>query len=1286
MDWIILLDNRKVNIDYANRLKCRLDEQIIENKLQNKVGVEYFDLKYYFLSRYVSVIDSYIGISDTFISVIYNILRKSSSDCIGLKGTICINNKFSLFNNTISKNNETVLPITKLNPIINRVFLNNFDYYLDNDDISAIIGTKEHINDPSIIFIRTFVDVVPIMTGFQQRDNKNKVLVIIPAYNVEATITSSIESVLKQTHKNIVVVVVNNCSTDNTLSAIVHYEEVIIYNLPKSCEPHDAINHVLYRIKDFDYFMVHTANNVLHEDYIKDHYLNEPEVIFSKETFDKIGYFDSSGESGYVNRMIQYKLGKTFLFKKAFNEDFISMNIATIPERESILKKTINSILFQCDLVNVFLNGYENVPDFLLNNIKIVIWKSQDYTDKGDAGKFFNIEKTNGYFFTIDDDLAYPENYVETLVYKVNRYRKECIITCHGRVLVDGDIDSYYSESNMVDQCHCLQDQEMDKSMHVGGTGVMCIHSSTLKVKFEDFLVPNMADIWIFKLSQEQKVGIIGISHNSSWFKYLKDTSDQDTIHARQHNNDSIQTDIINRFKSRFIFIELLKYKNLKPCLLGKDFSLPLVSVIIPYNKDRGFLLEAIASVENQTYGNIELILSKSNNGVSYNLNKGIKVSSGVYIKYLCEDDVLTNNSIEDSVKTMLFENYDFIHGNSIDFNKDGTVRIYIPSIKYPTFDDALLYNMLHGGTLMYNKRVFNQYGLFDESLWTAEEYDFNLRLLSNNVKLGYCDNILYKYRLHTQQKSIGNTDAVYQGKRDAVREEIRSRYQLKEVCNSVERVKSAYNIFAAIPVNGRHELLPHTIKRLLTKCGVSKVYCMGNNKEDKIICENAGAEWIQHDNYPLGKKWNAGIEAAINSGIDYDGFLFVGSSDWISENWINIYAPYLVAFDMIGTTNCYFLDINTNGQRRLIHWKGYTNNRAGEAIGIGRMYSMRILKKLNGKLFNDAADSSMDYQSMQNVIKAGGLIKTFVADDAKTLSISTNKWVNKHKFETEIKNQVSSEEVNNADEWLRTWFPEGFEVFPNRINQIYLSESVENFRKELKEKYNLVNFYDIHGPVFVFGMYRQEDLAFVKNHIPYKVILWCGSDSIEINMIKNKVILEDIKALKNVAHLVGSKFVSDDLTRLGIKHTFVPITTASFELSVCPRGDDIYFYYSENSGDFYGLNYIDEIKKYTGLNVIVAKTDTYTHNELIEVYKKCFIGLRMTPHDGLSNTGCELGLMGRKIIHNGNQPNCINYRNIDDVIRIIKEEYKHRKEDNNYIAEEMRKFLDVGDSWLYEK
>ena len=178
------------------------------------------------------------------------------------------------------------------------------------------------------------------------------------------------------------------------------------------------------------------------------------------------------------------------------------------------------------------------------------------------------------------------------------------------------------------------------------------------------------------------------------------------------------------------------------------------VSIIIPYNVDRGWLNEAKLSIESQTYQNIEVIHSQSANGVSYNLNRGIEKATGDYIKYLCEDDMLTANSIEDSVKAI--QSFDFIHGNALTLYSSLDIREYHAPTKSPTLAQMVHSNCIHGGTLMYRSDVFDRFGLFDESLWTGEEYEFNMRIMSQGANLGFCNSFLYIYRRHDEQKSLG--------------------------------------------------------------------------------------------------------------------------------------------------------------------------------------------------------------------------------------------------------------------------------------------------------------------------------------------------------------------------------------------------------------------------------------------------------------------------------------------------------------------------------------------------
>src|SRR5690606_16080804 len=146
------------------------------------------------------------------------------------------------------------------------------------------------------------------------------------------------------------------------------------------------------------------------------------------------------------------------------------------------------------------------------------------------------------------------------------------------------------------------------------------------------------------------------------------------------------------------------------------------VSIIIPYNKDRGWLNQAIRSVELQTYSNVELIISQSKNGMSYNFNRGIEQSCGDFIKYLHEHDMLSKDGIEKYVKAFK-PSTSFIHGNAIDFRElVSQGNIYKPIKKHLNLKNMLTTNYIHGGTLMYRKEVFKEVGMFNETLWTGEE------------------------------------------------------------------------------------------------------------------------------------------------------------------------------------------------------------------------------------------------------------------------------------------------------------------------------------------------------------------------------------------------------------------------------------------------------------------------------------------------------------------------------------------------------------------------------------
>jgi len=217
----------------------------------------------------------------------------------------------------------------------------------------------------------------------------------------------------------------------------------------------------------------------------------------------------------------------------------IIAQIASIPSRYYLFEKKIYSLYNQVDKINVFLNNYEKVPNYFISYPNVT-GKLMD-NSTGDAAKFHGVENLEGYIFTCDDDLIYPPDYISTMITQIDKYK--CIITNHGRILFDRPISSYYRD-NIVGY-HCLLDVKDDHRVDVGGTGVMGFHSKDFKIKYSDFKLPNMADIWV-AVNAWNKTDIVVNSHKEGWIKY-QDTPDK-TIWELHCNNDLPQTELVNKY------------------------------------------------------------------------------------------------------------------------------------------------------------------------------------------------------------------------------------------------------------------------------------------------------------------------------------------------------------------------------------------------------------------------------------------------------------------------------------------------------------------------------------------------------------------------------------------------------------------------------------------------------------------------------------------------------------------------------------------------------------------
>ena len=253
--------------------------------------------------------------------------------------------------------------------------------------------------------------------------------------------------------------------------------------------------------------------------------------------------------------------------------------------------------------------------------------------------------------------------------------------------------------------------------------------------------------------------------------------------------------------------------------------------------------------------------------------------------------------------------------------------------------------------------------------------------------------------------------------------------------------------IVSVIPVHGRHSLLSATISRLYLKNKVAHVICVGSS-EDRDICEESGAEFVEFENKPLGRKWNQGFLKAKEH--KPDAVILMGSSNWVSENWIDYMAQYFGENMLIGKQD--FNILQKDGAKiRMIRWMEYPKEKlrlkhiflsppekrflkAGgrwlEPVGIGRLLRRDFLDAIDWQPYNDEADKGLDSIMMQKLSSIGGTWCRVPNSDqnVQALKIMSPKWDNLNSYETYL-SMPTVKEIITPGEFLFAWFEDALRL-----------------------------------------------------------------------------------------------------------------------------------------------------------------------------------------------------------------------------------------------------------------
>lgn len=203
-----------------------------------------------------------------------------------------------------------------------------------------------------------------------------------------------------------------------------------------------------------------------------------------------------------------------------------------------------------------------------------------------------------------------------------------------------------------------------------------------------------------------------------------------------------------------------------------------LVSVVVPVYNVEKYIGECVSSILKQTYKNLEVIvvsdgspdgsvgicrklqetdkrvriIEKENGGVSSARNIGIQGAQGDYLMFVDGDDWLELNAVETLLFAMKKNKVDASFSNCYYRNEDAVVRA--TQVKKIDRIDAneliekqLKYQFLASPWLTLVRLTKVKQCLFDESIHTLEDWEYNFRMLTCIQSATIIDSPFYHYR-----------------------------------------------------------------------------------------------------------------------------------------------------------------------------------------------------------------------------------------------------------------------------------------------------------------------------------------------------------------------------------------------------------------------------------------------------------------------------------------------------------------------------------------------------------
>jgi len=225
--------------------------------------------------------------------------------------------------------------------------------------------------------------------------------------------------------------------------------------------------------------------------------------------------------------------------KGAQHGDRVRVGVASMPGREAGLRRVLEIMSDQADEIFVYLNNMTSVPESCRGFSNVSFFTGPDL---GDRGKFAFMEGFSGYYLTVDDDIEYAPFHVQHIIDGIERYGRNAIVGWHGSIFSDDFEEFYNAKYRKVLSFRFLRGK--DTQVHLLGTGVSGFHTDSIGISLEDFLHPNMADVFLAIEAQRQNIPMMVLAHEKDWAKPIDVGPSISTVSMKKDEDEAGGLDV----------------------------------------------------------------------------------------------------------------------------------------------------------------------------------------------------------------------------------------------------------------------------------------------------------------------------------------------------------------------------------------------------------------------------------------------------------------------------------------------------------------------------------------------------------------------------------------------------------------------------------------------------------------------------------------------------------------------------------------------------------------------